>query len=183
MSRSYPDTLRYVVSRRSGRAPSLRALTRKMGGEVVLPLTPSGARRSREWPAPHFAPALAHLERVSLAVLIGISPGPASGVPVNTQPGPQAYAPHFLLPIDRPLRLCKFRSIFAHRVRCYAKCAAVASVASIFARASVSFPHPVRVRSSCTLATPPSHYGAFFRVRASASARDRRGARSKKKTK
>ena len=46
-----------------GRSPSLRALTRKMGGEVVLPLTPSGARRSREWPAPHFAPALAHLER------------------------------------------------------------------------------------------------------------------------
>ena len=41
----------------------MRALTRKMGGEVVLPLTPSGARRSRERPAPHFAPALAHLER------------------------------------------------------------------------------------------------------------------------
>ena len=32
LSRSYPDTLRYVVSRRSGRAPSMRALTRRMGG-------------------------------------------------------------------------------------------------------------------------------------------------------
>ena len=72
LSRSYPDTLRYVVSRRSGRAPSLRALTRKMGGEVVLPLTPSGARRSREWPAPHFAPALAHLERAPAHVADGV---------------------------------------------------------------------------------------------------------------
>ena len=79
-------------------------------------------------------------------MLIGISPGPASGVSVNTQPGPQAYAPHFLLPIDRPLHLCKFRSISL------TVCAATPNALQSQALRPFSHAHPSRFLTQCACA-------------------------------